>query len=635
MHKKYTKDQKKNIADWINVQINAVGLDKDKIAEGARINRTTLDNYLYGKSSPADKVIDDVIEQVDKGKLYFTDNKKTGSHFSPCLSGYHHMSSYDFADFITDYKESVDYLYNQTDFSVRTGIAQPSLSKKLSRKTDISLEDQISILDFLFEINKHMNGIRTNLTPDRLTYFVRISQLYELSDIIMRNYRYLNPGMQERLEKIIHSILTVYASNIEPFDVIQKRFRTEPKKGGSTKISDTVRYINGIKSCEETWTANEDLKQYCLSIRTQSLVADGNYNKDLIKLLIFAVCASAKGKISLFRDDINFAALMAVCASELLDTGKMSEELYMVLDDLESRLQISFEPLRRKKISYWKKIYDFKTQREEITRRADELWYNRDDVKTVLSYFSNTYIMTESEREDFEKDLEILSEFTEEEMQMGIEESEDFDVQMDDTLNFFDSLQKGQRKLIIDNLPGFMGYNSIYRFEYLYKYLEKCKALDKEKLDIMIGYLSSYPQSCPFFGCYSPVNLLDHYIYKIDDEYTELTCCRNMMDICSCEDHESIPDKSVNENVDKKNKKLNVDKKNKKLFEKIVSDYLENYPGGDISRMLECKLKFSSFDWYLWQLILNAYYQSELGELKELLSGIESGELTLDNDEDN
>ena len=626
MHKNYTGDQKKNIADWIKVQINAVGLDKDKIAEGAMIKRTTLDNYLYGKSSPADEVIDDVIEQVDKGKLYFTDNKKTDSHFSLCLSGYHHMSSYDFADFITDYKESFDYLYNQTDFSVRTGIAQSSLSKMLSREIDIGLEDQISILDFLFDINEHMNGRLTNLTPDRLTYFVRTSQLYELSDIIMRNYRYLNPGMQARLEKIIHSFLTVYASNIEPFDVIQKRFRTEPEKGGSTMISDTVRYINGIKNCEETWTANEDLKQYCLSIRKQSLVADGNYNEDLIKLLIFAVCASAKGKNSLCRDDINFAALMSRCGAELLDTGKMSEELYIVLDDLESRLQINFEPLRRKKISYWKKIYDFKTQREEITKRADELWYNRNDVKTVLSYFNNTYIMTESEREDYEKDLEILSEFSEEEINIGREASEDFNVQMDDTLNVFDSLQKGQRKLIIDNLPGFMGYNSILEFEYLYEYLEKCKALDKEKLDIMIGYLSSYPQSCPSFGCYSPMNLLDHYIYKIGDVYTELTCCRNMMDICSCEDHESIPNKPVKENVDKKNKKL---------FEKIVSDYLKNYPGGDISRMLECKLKFSSFDWYLWQLILNVYYQYEWGELEELLSGVESGGLTLDNDEDN
>ena len=80
------------------------------------------------------------------------------------------------------------------------------------------------------------------------------------------------------------------------------------------------------------------------------------------------------------------------------------------------------------------------------------------------------------------------------------------------------------------------------------------------------------------------------------------------------------------DDIRKSNVTKAADEENKQIFEKALRYFYDNYEGGETIDSLKQKLSFSSDDWYVWQLILNAYYLYGYDKLDEIMKDILSGE---------
>ena len=90
-----------------------------------------------------------------------------------------------------------------------------------------------------------------------------------------------------------------------------------------------------------------------------------------------------------------------------------------------------------------------------------------------------------------------------------------------------------------------------------------------------------------------------------------------MINICGCTDYESKRNKEC---------KTTADKKNTKIFERVIEEYCEGNSGLEFkcTEMLHYKLNFSAYDWYMWQLILNAYYTCGYDELDSAFEKVQN-----------
>ncbi len=583
MKTKYTSDQKLNIGSCLRIMIKNAGLSKKEIAEGAEITLTRLENFLKGKTNPSAKTIDSIIEQVDKCKL--SSKEKHG------IDDYYFMPSDEIIKLLNGFSEDFGYMYNQADFAAWLGVSQSKLSKMLVGEAVIDLEMQIKIIKYLDDLYFDPNDI---IMFSDVTIIKRRSRLYELSDIVLRNYRYLDEELQKRLEGIMVEYMNIFIGSYLPFDRFYEKFCKAEPKMISEKLSDTLKFYNDIKGYDDILQSNEKVKEYCKNVR-KAMNSAPKQEKEKYKLLMCAVSASAKKHSSLIPEDIAFAAIMETIDKKLIEyeSKDIPVEFYTVLDDFYSRLL--YIPIS---------LQD---------GTALLLWERRNDYRSLFGRNMSRSFLTEREITDIKESEKILETFCEGEFELAEENAKS----LNEELEYFANLSKGERQVIIENLPCFLGYESLKGFYYLFGFLEKCAELDEQQLEDIIDILSDLPQIYPRFGKKKALNQTDYYLQNLNDPFTEITCCRNMMIKRKCFEYDDIRKSNVTKAADEENKQI---------FEKALRYFCDNYDGGEIIDSLKQKLSFSSDDWYVWQLILNAYYLYGYDKLDEIMKDILSGE---------
>ncbi len=590
MQKKYTPEQKEAIASWIKEQLTDADIDRKSFLAGIDAEGINLDNYLNGKTYPKDEIIDSMIEHLDSLKVVST--------YIGYNDRFHHLDNTMFSKLANRLYNDNTELFSQDEFSKYLDISQKDLSNILNGRKTISPKLQERILDYFYRLHDKTSSIDYNLLCDRIEETVAKSCLYELIDMVLRHYRYLPVKEQNLLETIMYNYLLVYAYNMKSLEELKSCFLYPPKDAHSTFISDTIRFYNKEDNYEKVWSHNNELKEYCRQIRKD--IMDGKTEEAIdYELLICALSASAKDSshLSIYH---KYNAAKIIGLGKLLKVTKPSADFYDALDELESRL-----PVRIKSV---------KQMREEAFDPADY-----DAIFGLYDY--NKIAVSRSQIEDENKLREMFDSFSDKELEEFSEMNRDTEEFAAEAIKGFAELKSGEKQIIIDNLPCFLGFGSVFEFQWLKETFEQYKSLDDHKLKELITILSSYPSYIPSLGRISEysINLTDNNIRNINDAYTEISYCRNMINICGCTDYESKRNKKRTTTTD-------TDKKNTKIFERVIKEYCEGNSGLEFecTDMLRCKLDFDAYDWYLWQLILNVYYTCGYKELDSVFDKVQN-----------
>lgn len=588
MQKKYTPEQKEAIASWIKEQLVETHIDRKSFLAGIDAEGINLDNYLNGKTYPKDEIIDSMIEHLDSLMVVDT-------HIG-YNDRFHHLDNTMFSKLANRLYNNNTELYSQEELSAHLGISQKDLSNILNGRKTISPKLQERILDYFYRLHDESSSIDYNLLCDRIEETVAKSCLYELIDMVLRHYRYLPVKEQNLLETIMYKYLLVYAYNMKSIEELKSCFLYPPKDAHSTFISDTIRFYNKEDNYEKVWSQNNELKEYCRQIRKDIIDGKTEKYKDY-ELLICALSASAKDSshLSIYN---KYTAAKIIGLGKLLKVTKPSADFYDALDVFDSSLPWhakSYKQIRNEKKSLddYHEIYDL---------------YNGSEINA-----------TNNQVDEKKYALEVLEGFSDGELELGMEQSYYEEEFISDAEKGFAELKSDEKQIIIDNLPCFLGFGSVFVFQWLKEIFEQYKSLDDHKLKELITILSSYPSYIPSLGRISEysINLIDNNIRNINDAYTEITYCRNMINICGYTDYKSKRNNSASEKAD-----IN----NAKIFNRILMKYLDGGMGAEFecTEMLHYKLNFSAFDWYLWQLILNVYYTCGYKELDSVFDQVQN-----------